>query len=152
MPLAAKNPDSRPLPNGWTTEYDPTSRAWYYVNTLASPAVTTWTHPAEGAPKKSSEQPRPIPQPSSNQIYNAPDGGESHFTADQRGSSQKSEGFAATYSRKKDDDSQPPTPPIKDKDLEVEKDLGMGAGAALALGAVGILGGALLLDVFGLLV
>ncbi|KAF4600523.1 hypothetical protein EYR38_005152 [Pleurotus pulmonarius] len=44
-----ENPDKRPLPPGWITQYDSRYSAWYYVNTSASPPVTVWEHPL-GAP------------------------------------------------------------------------------------------------------
>ncbi|TFK64896.1 hypothetical protein BDN72DRAFT_881243 [Pluteus cervinus] len=47
---APRNPDNRALPPGWVEQYDPNYRAWFYVNTTASPPVTTWTHPLGPAP------------------------------------------------------------------------------------------------------
>ncbi|KZT62138.1 hypothetical protein CALCODRAFT_278193 [Calocera cornea HHB12733] len=31
------NPDKRPLPPGWVTQYDPNYKTWFYVNTRAEP-------------------------------------------------------------------------------------------------------------------
>jgi len=55
------NPDGRPLPPGWITEYDNNYRAWFYVNTTVNPPVTTWVHPL-------------VEAPSSNSYYGAPSG------------------------------------------------------------------------------
>jgi len=44
-PPYAGNPDRRPLPAGWITQFDPNYKAWFYVNTEAKPPITTWTHP-----------------------------------------------------------------------------------------------------------
>ncbi|KAJ3721140.1 hypothetical protein EV361DRAFT_883937 [Lentinula raphanica] len=48
----SENPDRRPLPPGWVTQYDSNYRTWFYVNTGVNPPVTTWTHPL-GAPPTS---------------------------------------------------------------------------------------------------
>ncbi|ESK93136.1 hypothetical protein Moror_8859 [Moniliophthora roreri MCA 2997] len=45
-----ENPDKRPLPPGWITQFDNNYRTWFYVNTNAQPPVTTWEHPANSAP------------------------------------------------------------------------------------------------------
>ncbi|PVF94012.1 hypothetical protein CPB86DRAFT_789464, partial [Serendipita vermifera] len=45
-----QNPDSRPLPPGWITDYDESYKAWYYVNTHDANPAATWTHPAETHP------------------------------------------------------------------------------------------------------
>ncbi|KAJ7638369.1 hypothetical protein FB45DRAFT_902627 [Roridomyces roridus] len=44
------NPDTRPLPPGWITEFDRNYNAWFYVNTTAQPPVTTWVHPGAAPP------------------------------------------------------------------------------------------------------
>ncbi|CAG7846691.1 SubName: Full=Uncharacterized protein {ECO:0000313/EMBL:CCA71492.1} [Serendipita indica DSM 11827] len=56
------NPDTRPLPDGWITQWDPNYKAWFYVNTRESPPRSVWVHPA-GPPGS--------PQP---QQYSAPSG------------------------------------------------------------------------------
>ncbi|KAE9388115.1 hypothetical protein BT96DRAFT_981155 [Gymnopus androsaceus JB14] len=48
--LPNENSDGRPLPPGWITQYDNKYRAWFYVNTVANPPVTTWVHPLGEAP------------------------------------------------------------------------------------------------------
>ncbi|KAG8977624.1 MutS protein msh4 [Tulasnella sp. 425] len=58
MSNAARNPDSRPLPPGWITQYDKNYDAWFYVNTAATPPVTTWEHPGQNA-----YAPPPVPPP-----------------------------------------------------------------------------------------
>lgn len=40
------NPDGRPLPAGWISQYDSNYKAWFYVNTHANPPMTTWVHPS----------------------------------------------------------------------------------------------------------
>ncbi|KAG6811793.1 hypothetical protein H0H92_005809 [Tricholoma furcatifolium] len=56
-----RNPDNRPLPQGWISEYDNK----YYVNTLVEPPVRTWTHPL-GAPAPHSYGPPSGPPPPPN--------------------------------------------------------------------------------------
>ncbi|KAF7433588.1 hypothetical protein PC9H_005549 [Pleurotus ostreatus] len=63
-----ENPDKRPLPQGWITQYD--SR--YYVNTSASPPVTVWEHPLGApppAPPPSHYAPPPGPPPPNHNTY-----------------------------------------------------------------------------------
>ncbi|PFH50570.1 hypothetical protein AMATHDRAFT_60851 [Amanita thiersii Skay4041] len=67
-----KNPDTRPLPPGWITQFDTNYKAWFYVNTVAQPPVTTWVHPlgpppAPGAPAQTQyAAPSGPPPPSDN--------------------------------------------------------------------------------------
>ncbi|KAF9268330.1 hypothetical protein L218DRAFT_609983 [Marasmius fiardii PR-910] len=42
-----QNPDTRALPPGWLTQYDPNYRTWYYVNTKVQPPEITWNHPLD---------------------------------------------------------------------------------------------------------
>ncbi|KAF8351077.1 hypothetical protein F5887DRAFT_935820 [Amanita rubescens] len=65
MSAPSQNPDTRPLPTGWVTQYESNYKAWFYVNTNAQPPVTTWEHPS-GPP------PRAPPPPPSN--YGPPAG------------------------------------------------------------------------------
>jgi len=38
------NPDSRPLPDGWITQFNEGHKAWFYVNTKApGGAQSQWT-------------------------------------------------------------------------------------------------------------
>lgn len=39
------NPDSRPLPNGWISQFDPSSNKFFYVYTPT--ALRQWEHPAD---------------------------------------------------------------------------------------------------------
>ncbi|KAI8973515.1 hypothetical protein BDF20DRAFT_882796 [Mycotypha africana] len=39
------NPDSRPLPQGWISQYDPNSKRFFYVYTPT--ALCQWEHPAD---------------------------------------------------------------------------------------------------------
>ncbi|KAJ3786851.1 hypothetical protein GGU10DRAFT_386291 [Lentinula aff. detonsa] len=45
-----QNPDTRPLPPGWISQYDNNYRTWFYVNTTVNPPVTTWTNPLGAQP------------------------------------------------------------------------------------------------------
>ncbi|KAF9518453.1 hypothetical protein BS47DRAFT_300025 [Hydnum rufescens UP504] len=47
-----RNPDARPLPPGWIEQFD--SKAWFYVDTRASPPRSSWHHPASLATPPSS--------------------------------------------------------------------------------------------------
>ncbi|KAF4574464.1 hypothetical protein EYR40_005811 [Pleurotus pulmonarius] len=67
-----ENPDKRPLPPGWITQYDSRYSAWYYVNTSASPPVTVWEHPLGApppAPPPSHYAPPPGPPPPNHNTY-----------------------------------------------------------------------------------
>jgi len=57
MSALPHNPDTRPLPAGWITQYDSNYKAWFYVNTNAQPPVTTWEHP--GPPPQAPPPPGP---------------------------------------------------------------------------------------------
>ncbi|KAJ6543946.1 hypothetical protein B0H19DRAFT_291779 [Mycena capillaripes] len=56
------NPDTRQLPPGWITQFDSNYNAWFYVNTLVQPPVTTWVHPL-GAPPTPAVAYSPPPGP-----------------------------------------------------------------------------------------
>ncbi|CCA66974.1 hypothetical protein PIIN_00811 [Serendipita indica DSM 11827] len=49
-PAGSENPDKRPLPPGWITQFDKNYNTWYYVNTAEHPPRTVWEHPAGPAP------------------------------------------------------------------------------------------------------
>lgn len=63
------NPDRRPLPAGWITQYDPNYKAWFYVNTEANPPVTTWNHPS-GPVSTPSPEPRRYAAPQAPPVNN----------------------------------------------------------------------------------
>ncbi|PPQ63974.1 hypothetical protein CVT24_009096 [Panaeolus cyanescens] len=65
------NPDTRTLPDGWITQFDPNYKAWYYVNTRSTPPETTWVHPL-GPPPPPPQQygPPSGPPPPNNNGYN----------------------------------------------------------------------------------
>ncbi|KDR85222.1 hypothetical protein GALMADRAFT_233943 [Galerina marginata CBS 339.88] len=42
-----KNPDSRPLPEGWAEHFDSQRRIWYYVDINAKPPRATFVHPCD---------------------------------------------------------------------------------------------------------
>jgi hypothetical protein len=44
-PKQPMNPDTRPLPNGWISQYDPNSKKYFYVYTPT--ALRQWEHPAD---------------------------------------------------------------------------------------------------------
>ncbi|KAK4683434.1 hypothetical protein P7C73_g6831, partial [Tremellales sp. Uapishka_1] len=45
------NPDSRPLPDGWTQQFNPDHKTWFYVNKNAPGGPKSqWTHPADDQP------------------------------------------------------------------------------------------------------
>ncbi|KAF8576228.1 hypothetical protein K439DRAFT_680958 [Ramaria rubella] len=43
--VSTSNPDTRPLPAGWVTQYDKDYKAWFYVNTRDIPPRSVWVHP-----------------------------------------------------------------------------------------------------------
>jgi len=57
--MSERNPDSRPLPEGWIAQYDHNYKAWFYVNTFADPPVSRWEHPA-GPPQPAQYLPPPV--------------------------------------------------------------------------------------------
>jgi len=57
------NPDRRPLPADWITQYDPNYDAWFYVNTATG--ITTWNHPL-GPPERKTYPPPAVPPPNNN--------------------------------------------------------------------------------------
>ncbi|KAG9016963.1 hypothetical protein FRB93_009493 [Tulasnella sp. JGI-2019a] len=70
MSNAARNPDSRPLPAGWIQQYDKNYDAWFYVNTVANPPATSWTHPAGNQ----GYMPPAGPPPANSNPYGGPPG------------------------------------------------------------------------------
>ncbi|KAH9963368.1 hypothetical protein BGW80DRAFT_1352120 [Lactifluus volemus] len=57
-----ENPDRRPLPLGWTTQYDPSYHAWYYVDTTKNQSQSQWHHPLD-RPSSANPQPSFAPPP-----------------------------------------------------------------------------------------
>ncbi|KAF8233131.1 hypothetical protein L208DRAFT_905076 [Tricholoma matsutake] len=55
------NPERRPLPEGWISQFDNNYKAWFYVNTRAQPPVTQWAHPGVAPPPPSQYAPPPMP-------------------------------------------------------------------------------------------
>ncbi|KAG8792322.1 hypothetical protein FRC16_011460 [Serendipita sp. 398] len=69
-----RNPDTRPLPDGWVTQYDPNYQAWFYINTREQPPRASWVHPL-GAPVS--------PQPQQQQ-FSPPSGGSGGYAQPNR--------------------------------------------------------------------
>ncbi|QRV74827.1 Got1 domain-containing protein [Ceratobasidium sp. AG-Ba] len=46
-PNGQGNPDGRPLPPGFVTQFDPQYNAWFYINTGSQPPRSQWIHPAD---------------------------------------------------------------------------------------------------------
>ncbi|KAJ6567399.1 hypothetical protein DFH09DRAFT_1156866 [Mycena vulgaris] len=70
---APRNPDTRQLPPGWITQFDANYNAWFYVNTLVQPPVTTWVHPLGAAPSPAAAySPPPGGPPPDNRGYFPP--------------------------------------------------------------------------------
>lgn len=65
------NPDTRPLPEGWVTDYDSNYNAWYYVNTKEPEKGSQWVHPAESQPP-AVNAPGPAPASSSSHFETPP--------------------------------------------------------------------------------
>ncbi|KAF8156150.1 hypothetical protein BJ912DRAFT_1151972 [Pholiota molesta] len=62
-PPYQSNPDTRPLPEGWIAQYDQNYKTWFYVNTRATPPVTSWTHPMGPPPPQPQYAPPPTAPP-----------------------------------------------------------------------------------------
>ncbi|KAJ3493541.1 hypothetical protein NLJ89_g10995 [Agrocybe chaxingu] len=43
----ARNPDTRPLPEGWIQHYESSKQLWYYVQTTVMPPKVSFTHPLD---------------------------------------------------------------------------------------------------------
>ncbi|CAE7219158.1 unnamed protein product [Rhizoctonia solani] len=65
--MTGQNPDTRPLPPGFITQFDNNYNAWFYVNTNANPPTPQWTHPADDQkpPPPPAFSPPPGPPPPS---------------------------------------------------------------------------------------
>ncbi|KAJ3517626.1 hypothetical protein NLJ89_g391 [Agrocybe chaxingu] len=48
MPAAPRNPDTRPLPEGWAEHFDSQRELWYYIDLNASTPRVTFVHPCDG--------------------------------------------------------------------------------------------------------
>ncbi|KAF8887734.1 hypothetical protein BD779DRAFT_486219 [Infundibulicybe gibba] len=63
-----QNPDTRPLPTGWTQDYNPAYQTWFYVDLGCNPPKSTYQHPLDQPPPLSSltgQQPASLmPRPS----------------------------------------------------------------------------------------
>ncbi|CUA75915.1 hypothetical protein RSOLAG22IIIB_01918 [Rhizoctonia solani] len=46
-PNGQGNPDNRPLPPGFVTQFDTSYNTWFYINTQANPPRSQWIHPAD---------------------------------------------------------------------------------------------------------
>ncbi|KAJ6612147.1 hypothetical protein B0H10DRAFT_326951 [Mycena sp. CBHHK59/15] len=79
------NPDRRQLPPGWITQFDSNYNAWFYVNTLVQPPVTTWVHPLgapaspAGPPPGAAYTPPPGGPPADPRGYGFPPQGQSPY-------------------------------------------------------------------------
>lgn len=58
-PGVPQNPDKRTLPHGWISEYDPTHKAFYYVDTSSPNPAPSWEHPLGPDPGPSASAPAP---------------------------------------------------------------------------------------------
>ncbi|KAF7313361.1 WW domain-containing protein [Mycena chlorophos] len=181
-----RNPDARPLPQGWITEFDPNYNAWFYVNTLTQPPVTTWTHPLGAPPSPGPPQGGYAPPPGGpenrgpggyypqQQGYPGQYGGGSPYPPQggyggpgyqqspppgqyapynqgyQGAPPQEGRGlFGGMFGGGRPQQPIMASPPPQTVYVEEQpKKSGIGMGGALALGAGGLLGGALLADAF----
>ncbi|KAF9056401.1 hypothetical protein BJ165DRAFT_512176 [Panaeolus papilionaceus] len=59
MPGLTSNPDSRPLPRGWTEHFDSQRKLWYYIDLDANPPRVTFVHPYDepSSPRPSNSPP-----------------------------------------------------------------------------------------------
>ncbi|KAF9076665.1 hypothetical protein BDP27DRAFT_1313706 [Rhodocollybia butyracea] len=164
----SENPDRRPLPGGWITQYDSNYRAWFYVNTVANPPVTTWTHPLgppPTSPPPNPYGPPPGPPPRNSEYgYNNPQGQYSGYGGPgyqpspppqpYYGNSPPPQGYGSGgYGGYREEEnrglfnrpSSNPTPQvIYEQAPPPPKKQGMGMGSMLGIGAAGLVGGALI--------
>lgn len=66
-PQQYDNPDKRPLPQGWISQYDPNSRKFFYVYTPT--ALRQWEHPADKSLNTRGESNSYYQQPQHQQPY-----------------------------------------------------------------------------------
>ncbi|KAH9843787.1 uncharacterized protein C8Q71DRAFT_730047 [Rhodofomes roseus] len=67
-----ENPDRRPLPPGWISQWDSNYNAWFYVNTQENPPRSSWVHPLgpPGSPRPQAGYAPPSgPPPPDNRGY-----------------------------------------------------------------------------------
>ncbi|KAF9032647.1 hypothetical protein BDZ89DRAFT_573029 [Hymenopellis radicata] len=139
------NPDSRPLPPGWVTQYDANYKTWFYVNTHANPPTPSWTHPLGPPPPPPSQFTPPSgPPPPDNRGYGQNQGygkiGGGGGGGGGGGYGQPGYGgggYGGGYQQQ---------PQVMYAQQPPKKSGGIGMGGALALGAGGLIGGALLAD------
>ncbi|KAF9551557.1 hypothetical protein CPC08DRAFT_314656 [Agrocybe pediades] len=61
MENTMKNSDTRPLPEGWIQNYEPSKSLWYYVQINTIPPKVTFTHPADAMlPKRKKAYTLPV--------------------------------------------------------------------------------------------
>ncbi|KEP54647.1 Got1 domain protein [Rhizoctonia solani 123E] len=127
-PNGQGNPDNRPLPPGFVTQFDPSYNTWFYINTQANPPRSQWLHPVDHH-----DQNNPPPG-GVNWNALAPSGGTpgggyspGPGPAYRDGQGGYNPGMQQGY----------PPPPVQQKSSS-------NTGAIVAAGAVGIVGGALI--------
>lgn len=90
-----RNPDTRQLPPGWVSQFDSNYKTWFYVNTNASPPVTSWVHPLGAAPPPgpppAPHSPPAGPPPPTNTGYNQGSGGQGYGYSNPQG------GYSPSY-------------------------------------------------------
>ncbi|KZT74466.1 hypothetical protein DAEQUDRAFT_782151 [Daedalea quercina L-15889] len=174
-----ENPDRRPLPPGWTSQWDSNYNAWFYVNTQENPPRSSWVHPLgpPGSPAPQSYAPPLGPPPPDSRGYSPgyqgppePQRYDGYSPGPSPGYGGRSPGYGGPspgyggpppsnyatrpgYGPPRDDrgwfggSSAPAQQPAVVQQAPPKKS-GPGLGTALAVGGAGLLGGALLGDLW----
>jgi len=153
------NPDGRPLPPGWISDYDSNYNAWFYVDTNAQTPVSTWVHPL-GPPN--------FPPPPSTENMNFP--GTGYNPRADNNYTQSPASYPIASSAPSQPESAPYNPYYQQQTPQAQDDRGlfsshsnnpgnqqngpgkgmMGSMGGLAVGGIaGLAGGALLGEVLG---
>lgn len=115
------NADTRALPEGWISQYDPTSQKFFYVYTPT--ALRQWEHPAD---RSLGQQQQFAPQPYAQQPYGQPYGQQPYYPQQQ-------------YNPYQQQYAQQPQYVVQQQQHQRSNGMGMGTMAAVGVGA-GVLG------------
>lgn len=55
----SQEPDPRPLPPGWASQFNPHYGRWFYIDTSVNPPRSSWVHPADEQPAGYAPPPGP---------------------------------------------------------------------------------------------
>ncbi|KIY67146.1 hypothetical protein CYLTODRAFT_444198 [Cylindrobasidium torrendii FP15055 ss-10] len=142
QPPPPNNPDVRPLPQGWVTQYDFNYRTWFFVNTAVNPPQVQWVHPY-GPPNYGPPAGSPPPQGYGGYQqpgYGSPPPQVPYGGYDNRGFDSPGGSYQGGYGQQPV--QQQPQPVYAAEQPKEKK--GLSTGAVVGIGAAGLVGGALI--------